>query len=45
MPFQTILANVDLNGYKRDVSVEKAFPELLIRRFDQESTYSFPWEV
>lgn len=36
------LANVDLNGYKRDVSVEKAFPELLIRRFDRESTYSFP---
>ncbi|MDC7219359.1 MAG: flagellar basal-body rod protein FlgF [Spirochaetales bacterium] len=35
------LANVDLTGYKRDVSVEKAFPEMLIQRFDNESTYSF----
>ncbi len=26
------LANVDLNGYKRDVAIHKAFPELLIRR-------------
>ncbi|MBN2626087.1 MAG: flagellar basal-body rod protein FlgF [Spirochaetales bacterium] len=36
------LANVDLTGYKRDVSVEKAFPELMIRRFDRESTIAFP---
>ncbi len=28
------LANVDLNGYKRDVAVHKAYPELLIRRMD-----------
>lgn len=26
------LANVDLNGYKKDISVEKSFPELLLRR-------------
>jgi len=30
------LANVDLNGYKRDISVHKAFPELLIRRMDDD---------
>ncbi|OQX30046.1 MAG: flagellar biosynthesis protein FlgC [Spirochaeta sp. LUC14_002_19_P3] len=36
------LANVDLNGYKRDVSVHKAFPELLIRRFEDDGMYRFP---
>ena len=36
------LANVDLNGYKRDVSAHKAFPELLIRRFDDNGEYRFP---
>ena len=30
------LANVDLNGYKKDVSVHKAFPELLVRRMDDD---------
>ena len=30
------LANVDLNGYKRDVAILKAFPELLIRRLDDD---------
>jgi len=30
------LANVDLNGYKRDVSVHKAWPELLIRRMSDD---------
>ena len=30
------LANVDLNGYKRDVAVHKAFPELLLRRMDDD---------
>jgi len=30
------LANVDLNGYKRDVAIHKAFPELLIRRMDDD---------
>ncbi|MFO7730438.1 MAG: flagellar basal body protein, partial [Spirochaetia bacterium] len=26
------LSNVDVTGYKRDVSVSKAFPEMLLRR-------------
>lgn len=37
------LANVDLNGYKRDTSVSKAFPEMLIRRFDDNGVYRFPF--
>ncbi|MCG8452061.1 MAG: flagellar basal-body rod protein FlgF [Spirochaetales bacterium] len=36
------LANVDLNGYKRDTSVQKAFPELLIHRFEDNGMYRFP---
>ena len=36
------LANVDLNGYKRDISVHKAFPELLIRRFEDDGVFRFP---
>ena len=36
------LANVDLNGYKRDTSVHKAFPELMIRRFDDNGEFRFP---
>lgn len=28
------MANVDKNGYKRDVTVSKAFPEMLIKRTD-----------
>ncbi len=35
------LANVDLSGYKRDISVHKAFPELLIRRFEDDGEYRF----
>jgi flagellar basal-body rod protein FlgG len=30
------LANVDLNGYKKDMPVHKAFPELLLRRMDDD---------
>lgn len=30
------LANVDLNGYKRDISVFKNFPEMLITRFNDQ---------
>jgi flagellar basal-body rod protein FlgG len=37
------LANVDLNGYKRDEAVHKAFPEMLIRRFDDDGVYKFPF--
>jgi flagellar basal-body rod protein FlgF len=36
------LANVDVNGYKRDVSAFKAFPELLIRRMNDDGVYKFP---
>ncbi len=35
------LANVDLSGYKKDISVHKAFPELLIRRFEDDGEYRF----
>ncbi len=37
------LANVDLTGYKRDTSVEKAFPELLLRRMNDDGVYIFPF--
>jgi flagellar basal-body rod protein FlgF len=37
------LANVDLNGYKRDTAVHKAFPELLLRRMNDEGVYKFPF--
>jgi flagellar basal-body rod protein FlgG len=36
------LANVDLTGYKRDVVSFKSFPELLIRRFDDDGIRKFP---
>ena len=36
------LANVDVSGYKRDMSIHKAFPELLIRRMDDNGVYKFP---
>ena len=36
------LANVDLNGYKRDTSIHKSFPELLIRRMADDGVYTFP---
>lgn len=37
------LANVDLNGYKRDEAVHKAFPEMLMRRFDDDGVYRMPF--
>jgi flagellar basal-body rod protein FlgG len=37
------LANVDVNGYKRDLSVHKAFPELLLRRMNDDGLYKFPF--
>lgn len=37
------LANVDVTGYKRDTSVQKAFPELLIRRLNDNGVYKFPF--
>ncbi len=33
------LANVDTAGYKKDISVSKAFPELLIRRTNADGVY------
>jgi flagellar basal-body rod protein FlgG len=36
------LANVDLNGYKKDTAIEKAFPEMLIRRMSDDGVYRFP---
>lgn len=36
------LSNVDLNGYKRDISVHKSFPELLIRRMNDDGIHNFP---
>jgi flagellar basal-body rod protein FlgF len=36
------LANVDLNGYKRDIAINKAFPELLMRRMNDNGVYVLP---
>ncbi len=36
------LANVDLTGYKKDTAVTKAFPEMLMRRFNDDGVYRFP---
>jgi len=37
------LANVDVDGYKRDVAVHKAFPELLMRRLNDDGVYKHPF--
>ncbi|MGL4524614.1 MAG: flagellar hook-basal body protein [Spirochaetia bacterium] len=36
------LANVDLTGYKRDVAINKSFPEMLIRRSHDNGTFKLP---
>jgi flagellar basal-body rod protein FlgG len=36
------LANIDTDGYKRDVSVHKAFAQLLLRRMDDDGVYLHP---
>jgi flagellar basal-body rod protein FlgF len=36
------LANVDLNGYKRDTAINKAFPEILLRRMNDDGMFVFP---
>lgn len=36
------LANVNTTGYKRDTSVQKAFPEMLIRRMDDNGVRRLP---
>lgn len=35
------LANADLVGYKKDTAVMNSFPEMLIRRFDDDGIYKF----
>jgi flagellar basal-body rod protein FlgF len=37
------LANVDTEGYKRDVAVSKAFPELLLRRLNNDGVMPNPF--
>jgi flagellar basal-body rod protein FlgG len=37
------LANVDVDGYKKDTAVHKAFPELLMRRMDDDGVYRHPF--
>ena len=37
------LSNVDTNGYKRDVASFKAFPEMLLRRQDDDGVYKHPF--
>ncbi len=36
------IANVDTTGYKRDISVQKAYPELLLRRMQDDGVRSLP---
>jgi flagellar basal-body rod protein FlgG len=36
------LANVDLNGYKKDTAIQKAFPEMLMRRMNDNGVSVFP---
>jgi len=37
------LANVDTDGYKRDLASFKAFPEMLLRRQDDDGVYRIPF--
>ncbi len=37
------LANVDVTGYKKDTSISKAFPEMLIRRMNDDGLYKMPF--
>ncbi|MFQ3548057.1 MAG: flagellar basal body protein, partial [Termitinemataceae bacterium] len=37
------LANVDVDGYKKDIAVHKAFPELLMRRLNDDGVYLHPF--
>jgi flagellar basal-body rod protein FlgG len=37
------LANIDQDGYKKDVASFKAFPELLMRRMDDDGVYKQPF--
>ncbi|GAB1484471.1 flagellar basal-body rod protein FlgF [Treponema sp.] len=37
------LANVDVDGYKKDIAIHKAFPELLMRRMNDDGVYQHPF--
>jgi flagellar basal-body rod protein FlgG len=37
------LANVDTDGYKKDIAAHKAFPELLMRRMNDDGVYRHPF--
>jgi flagellar basal-body rod protein FlgG len=37
------LANVDVSGYKKDITIHKAFPELLMRRANDDGVYPHPF--
>lgn len=37
------LANVDLNGYKKDTAIQKAFPEMLMRRMNDDGVHKLPF--
>jgi flagellar basal-body rod protein FlgG len=37
------LANADVDGYKKDTAVHKAFPELLMRRMNDDGVYRHPF--
>ncbi len=37
------IANVDVTGYKKDTSVSKAFPQMLLRRMNDDGLYKFPF--
>ena len=39
------LANVNTAGYKRDISVSKAFPSLLLKRINDPKAVSVGFEV
>ena len=40
------LANADTTGFKRDIAVSKSFPELLMRRLNDDGVYETPfWSV
>jgi flagellar basal-body rod protein FlgG len=36
------LANVDVDGYKKDITTFKSFPEMLMRRTDDDGVYRLP---
>ncbi len=37
------LANADTHGYKRDLAIQKAFPQLLLRRMNDDGVFRVPY--